>query len=184
MIRGGIVVGEEEENLHELLNSVVMPWAQTISRRPLTSESRIGRTIPRGIYVKQNGTASGLSPIMSVLPAVSLYHRVPNHSPIINAQLSYVKTGKTSSISNSIPHALPLSSPKLRTRSDVSSVFLLCTKLARTGTRDSAALDCERSEQLKQISRRITHASSVVTGCNKKPAVGRMGGGSETFWIS
>jgi hypothetical protein len=51
---------------------------------------------------------------------------------------------------------LPLSSPKLRTRSLVSSDFLLCTKLARTGTRDRAALACDRSEQLKQISRRIT----------------------------
>jgi len=154
-----------------------MPWAQTISRRALTSESRIGRTIPSGICVKQNGTASGLSPIMLVLLSISFYHRVPTHSPIINALLSYAKTGKTCSVSNSTPHALSLSSPKLRTRSVVSSAFLLCTKLARTGTRDCAALYCERSEQLKQISRRITHASSAVTGCNKKPVVGRMGGG-------
>ena len=138
-----------------------MPWAQTISRRTLTSESRIGRTIPRGICDKQNGTASGLSPSMSVLPSISLQNRIPTHSRTINALLPYVKTGKTSSVNNSTPHSLSLSlslsSPKLRTRSVVSSAFLLCTKLARTGTRDRAALACERSGQLKQISRRITH---------------------------
>jgi hypothetical protein len=145
------------EKLHEHLNRVALPWAQTISRRHLTSESRIGRTIPRGICVKQNGTASGLSPSMSVFPSISLHQCSVRilHSPTINALLSYVETSKTSSVCNNTPHSL--SPPKLRTTSVVSSAFLLCTKLARTGTRDRAALACGRSEQLKQISRRITH---------------------------
>jgi hypothetical protein len=134
-----------------------MPWAQTISRRTLTSESRIVSTIPRGICVKQNGSASGLYPSTSVLPSISPHHRIPTHSHTINALLPNVKTGKTTSVSNSTPHSPSLSSPKLRTRSVVSSAFLLCTKLARTGTRERAALACERSGQLKQISRRITH---------------------------
>lgn len=133
-----------------------MPWILTISRRSFTSESRIGRTIPCGICVKM-----ALSQVcLRACRFCRQYHftpRIPTHSRTISVRLSYVKTNKTSSVSNSTPHSLSLSSSKLRTGSVVSSAFLFCIKLARTGTRDRAALACERSEQLKQISRRIKH---------------------------